>query len=274
MPSPTFFDEDSAQAIRESMARREDNLYTVTHNGIEYVLVQTPLDQNNWILFCMVPTSSLASDYAFITQMRHMQLGLIGLVLAIDALVLILRFWYDWRRLRHENSMLSVRATTDSMTGLLNQGTTSATISSELLAHAGEGVLLLLDLDNLKSINDTMGHPVGDRAILLLSELMQEIFSEAKVIGRIGGDEFMIYLSSAGDRDALREKIGSLQARMDEAMHAGIDLPDGMGLRCSVGAAYAHVGDDYASLYSRADIALYHVKRNGKAGYFFFEDIA
>ena len=273
VPSPSFFDEESSAAIRQSMARREDNLYTVTHDGVEYVLVQTPLAQNNWILFCMIPTHSLAADYDFITQLRHMQLLLISLILVLDALLLCARLLRDWRRLSRENSVLCVRASTDSMTGLLNQGTTSATIASELLAHGGEGVLLLLDLDNLKGINDTMGHPIGDRAILLLSEMMQDIFSDAAVIGRIGGDEFMIYLNKAGSRDDLRKRINLLRQQMNTAMKTRIDLPDELSLHCSVGAAYAKPGDDYASLYSRADIALYHVKRHGKDGYYFFEDI-
>ena len=274
VPSPTFFDEAASAEIRASMARREHNLYNVSHNGIDYVLVQTPLDQNNWLLFCMIPTQSLAEDYKFITQLRHIQLLCIVLILIAVSLILILILLREGRRLKRENSVLSVRANTDSMTGLLNQGTTSATISAELVEHEGAGVLLLLDLDNLKGINDTLGHPIGDRAILLLSELLQSIFTTASVIGRIGGDEFMVYMSRPGSREDVRKKIHTLQDEMNTTMRRQMDLPDELPLHCSVGAAYARPGDDYSSLYSRADIALYHVKRHGKDGYYFFEDIS
>lgn len=272
VPSPTFFDEESAAAIRASMARREHNLYTVAHSGIEYVVVQTPIEQNNWMLFCMIPTSVLAEDYEQITRLRHMQMIIIGLIMAVIAVGIVFHLLRDWRRLRVENAVLTVRASTDSMTGLLNQGTTSEQITSELKTHLGEGMLLLLDLDNLKGINDTLGHPIGDRAILVLSDLMREIFADASVIGRIGGDEFMIFLPKPRSREDVRGHIKALQARLNDAMKD--DLPARLTLRCSVGAAYAKLGDDYASLYSRADVALYHVKRHGKDGHCFFEDIA
>lgn len=272
VPSPTFFDEESASAIRASMAQREHNLYTVAHDGIEYVVVQTPIDQNNWMLFCMIPTSVLAEDYEAITRLRHTQMMIIILMMALIAVYTVLHLLRDWMRLRKENAVLTVRASTDSMTGLLNQGTTSESITSELTAHAGEGMLLLLDMDNLKGINDTLGHPIGDRVILILSDLMREIFADAPVIGRVGGDEFMIFLSRQRSREVVLEQIQQLQFKLNETMKA--DLPARLTLHCSVGAAYAKPGDDYASLYSRADVALYHVKHHGKGGYCFFDDIA
>ena len=272
VPSPTFFDDETAAEIRASMARREHNLYRVEHNGIYYIVVQTPIEQNNWLLFCMIPTSALADDYEAITRLRHMQMIIIFLMMAFVAVYTVLHLLRDWRRLRKENAELVVRASTDSMTGLLNQGTTSESITRELSLHAGEGMLLLLDMDNLKSINDTLGHPIGDRAILLLSNLMREIFSDAPVIGRIGGDEFMVFLSKPRSREVVLAQIRQLQARLNEVMKN--DLPAKLTLHCSVGAAYARPGDDYASLYNRTDVALYHVKRHGKDGYCFFEDIA
>jgi len=274
VPSPTFFDEESSAAVRASMAKREHNMYTVSHSGVDYVVVQTPLEQNNWMLFCMTPTDSFAANYIFITELLRMQMVAIIAIIVGASILVIFMLMRDWRRLRRENTMLSVRANTDSMTGLLNQATTSSTISAELLEHAGEGLLLLIDLDNLKSINDTMGHPIGDRAILLLSELMQRIFSDAKVIGRIGGDEFMIYLSRPGTREEVRAQIRKLQELMRHSLISQADMPKEVPLHCSIGVAYARAGDDYHSLYSRADIALYHVKRRGKDGYSFFDDIA
>ena len=271
VPSEEFFTDAQSKAVRASMTLRENNLYTVNHDDMEYVVVQTPLEQNDWFLFCMVPTISLAADYHFITTLRHVQMGIIITLLLLCAIAILAILLQDYTRLRKENKLLTVRAETDYMTGLLNQATTSSTISEELSQHA-DGLLLLVDVDNLKGINDTLGHPVGDRAILILSELMQRIFSTAKVIGRIGGDEFMIYLNNPGSRDEVRAQILTLQRDMYHDMLAVVGPNATLSLRCSVGAAYARVGDDYDTLYRRADIALYHVKRHGKDGYAFFSD--
>lgn len=275
LPSPTFFSEEEAQAVRTSIAQREQNLYQFAHNDIDYVLVQTPLKHNDWIFFCMVPTDAFASDYTAITQLRNIQMLIIISVVCLSALALITTLLRERRRLRRENSLLSERARTDSMTGLFNQASTRSMINTALSERGeDEALLLLLDLDNFKAINDTHGHPIGDRAILILSDLLKKTFSSAQIIGRTGGDEFMIYLGHAASREAIAKLLIDLQAEMLRSMGDAGDLPSSFSLRCSIGAAYAREGDDFISLYRRADTALYYVKRHGKDGYCFFEDIA
>ena len=274
VPSSTFFDGAKSQAIRDSMARREDNCYTFIHAGTDYVLVQTPLDHNGWLLFCMVPQQSLVSDYAGITRLRHAQIISIMQIIMLSSLMMIGMLMREHRALREENSALSLRATTDAMTGLLNREATRAIIETALAGGQPGPLLLLLDMDNLKDINDTHGHPIGDRAILVLTEQLRAIFPNADAIGRIGGDEFMIFLREAGSEAQARAQLETLRQRLVQASQTSqVSQGKRTTLRCSVGGAFARPGEDYASLYRRADEALYHVKRNGRDGYAFYKDV-
>ena len=123
-------------------------------------------------------------------------------------------------------------------------------------------------MDNLKDINDTHGHPIGDRAILTLTEQLRAIFPNADAIGRIGGDEFMIFLRGVGSEAQARAQLETLRQRLVQASQNKRAT-----LRCSVGGAFVRPGEDYASLYRRADEALYYVKRNGRDGYAFYKDM-
>lgn len=269
VPSPTFFDDAYAQTIRDSMARREDNYYTFSHSGVDYVLVQTPLDQNGWLLFCMMPTQALVSDYARITRLRHLQIVVIMLIIGLCSFALIMQLMRERRALRRSNSELSVRASTDSMTGLLNQATTRRIIETALSGPGlASALLLVVDVDNLKCINDTHGHPMGDRAILMLAEQIRALFPDADAIGRVGGDEFMVFLRDSGGRAHAQAQLETLCRQLAQRAD-GEQVP----LRCSIGGAFALPGEDYISLYGRADAALYHVKRNGRDGFAFQEDI-
>ena len=172
------------------------------------------------------------------------------------------------RELREENTMLSLRATTDAMTGLLNREATQAIIETALSSGQAGALLLLLDMDNLKDINDTHGHPIGDRAILVLTEQLRAIFPHADAVWRIGGDEFMIFLRGVGSEAQARAQLETLRQRLVQASQNKRAT-----LRCSVGGAFVRLGEDYASLYRRADEALYYVKRNGRDGYAFYKDM-
>lgn len=269
VPSPMFFDEATAAAIRTSMACREHALYTFSHDDVDYALVQTPLTQSDWIFFCMLPIEPVAADFDFISRLQFWQMFATVTLVASFSFITISILLRDKRRLKQENSILSLRVQTDSMTGLLNHATTRAMIADVLEQNRGGVLLLLLDLDNLKAINDTHGHPIGDHAILIFASLLRRMFGQAEVIGRIGGDEFMICQRCPPCREQAEEQIRELQSELCRKLSGIASLPDGVVLHCSVGAAYSEPDDDYDSLYRRADDALYQVKRNGKDGYHF-----
>ncbi|WP_417911538.1 diguanylate cyclase domain-containing protein [Candidatus Electronema sp. TJ] len=121
--------------------------------------------------------------------------------------------------------------------------------------------LLYLDLDNFKTVNDTLGHAAGDRLLQLVAETMQSCLRVEDMAARIGGDEFCAILEdicsvshAAGIAERIITSLGALDCS-----------PDGYGLRTSIGiAVYPHHGEDAEHLLRCADKAMYTAKRLGK----------
>ena len=104
---------------------------------------------------------------------------------------------------RREKDQLVARAERDSLTGLLNSETTRLRIGQQLDALAGgeRGALLVVDVDCFKDVNDTHGHLVGDLVLADIARILRENFRIGDVVGRLGGDEFMVYLDRVGSTD-------------------------------------------------------------------------
>lgn len=166
---------------------------------------------------------------------------------------------------------MSQRADHDTMTGLLRRGSGEAKIREYLAQnHEKSGILVVLDMDDLKGVNDTLGHEQGDRAIRSIADTLASHFRKDDLVIRLGGDEFMAFLPGAGQsRDAVSRSMAALLRKLS-ALPVGEN--DERTIHCSAGCAVALPGTDtFESLYRRADLALYHVKRNGKNSFAFFE---
>ncbi len=161
------------------------------------------------------------------------------------------------------------KAERDGLTGLYNKMTTEALIRKCLEGSEQHPcALLIIDLDNLKTINDSQGHDHGDRAIRLIGETLRAQFRQNDIVGRIGGDEFAVFLGHCGTETWLHSTLLTLMKKLTT-----IRLGDQgqLPLRCSIGVVTGASGtDDFATLYKRADRALYHVKRNGKNDFAFY----
>ena len=162
------------------------------------------------------------------------------------------------------------RSKTDGMTGLLNRATAEKSMSSCVeRSQDHPGILLLLDIDGLKGINDTLGHPEGDEAIKRVADTLKRHFRASDIVGRFGGDEFAVYLEDAAENaKAIENSVRALLQKI-----AAIDVgTDGtvMRVQCSIGCAVQEKGESFDALYRRADTALYNAKRCGKNGYAFY----
>ncbi len=130
--------------------------------------------------------------------------------------------------------------------------------------------LVVFDLDDFKTVNDTLGHPVGDGLIYAVAEKLRQFESEDIVVSRFGGDEFAIYFDDIHDHEAFATRMSgifaALKGDVDVAGHALL-------IQASAGAVLSPVhGADVDGMVVKADLALYRAKELGKASWHLFED--
>jgi diguanylate cyclase (GGDEF)-like protein len=166
---------------------------------------------------------------------------------------------------------------TDAVTGLLNRHGLVQRLRLLLAADpgaasAGDVVLILLDLDRFKAVNDALGHHVGDALLVEVSRRLAGIVPEGTVVARMGGDEFAVLPRPGLDRD----QAGRLAQRLVVALRRAYALPGGTELlTCPVSAGLAARhgrGVGAQELLDEADLALYQAKDSGRDRYVVFDD--
>ena len=164
---------------------------------------------------------------------------------------------------------LTEAATVDQMTGLLNKTAAQREISK--LCETSDGVLLELDLDSFKLVNDLYGHAMGDKILIEFATLLKSQLNAGDVAGRMGGDEFIAFCRAVHDERTIFKKARLLNGRLMKAARdlLGADMKIALGV--SVGAVYVpDESRDFSTLTEKADKALYKVKHFGKHGCAFF----
>lgn len=173
---------------------------------------------------------------------------------------------------QHQLSLVE-RAERDSLTELYNKGTAELKITSYLDSDTdkrNEGVLFIIDVDNFKSINDHLGHAKGDEVLCELSNRLNKLFRSDDVVGRIGGDEFIVYMKRSCDREVIEEKAHEICQNFNRKYTSSFGVS--YGVSASVGIAlYPTHGNSFEDLYKMADIALYNSKNRGKNTYHIYE---
>ena len=153
---------------------------------------------------------------------------------------------------------LQRRLELDAMTGLYNR--VAGERHARQMLTQGPGTMLMIDLDDFKRINDTLGHLAGDEVILAFTQAMCGCFAADALLARMGGDEFMAFCP--GESCQRAEGMGrALQARCAE-----VGRRFAIPFSCSIGLARGRAGEDFDELYRRADRALYLVKGADKGG--------
>jgi diguanylate cyclase (GGDEF)-like protein len=163
--------------------------------------------------------------------------------------------------LREAGERLMEMARTDPLTGVLNRRAFFEELSVRLAQarrHGDRGLLLYLDLDAFKLINDGYGHAAGDRVLRLVAEVLQDKVRATDLVGRIGGDEFVVWLDRIGAVDQGR-RIDALKAAIREAARDYPAVADRFG--ASIGAVGADGTVDPEELIVAADAAMYGAKR-------------
>lgn len=153
----------------------------------------------------------------------------------------------------------------DFLSGLYNKAATQEIIQRQLLENRhGNYAFFILDIDNFKTVNDTCGHAVGDLVIADFAKRLKGQFGENGTAGRIGGDEFVVFVE-APSMDWIVSKAKNLVRALsyefiNDGKHCVVSASIGI-------AAAPKAGEDFETLYKNADSALYLTKKNGKNGY-------
>lgn len=161
----------------------------------------------------------------------------------------------------------------DHLTGLPNRALFNERLGWVLAEGSRRGtsvVLLLIDLDQFKEVNDTLGHLVGDELLRQVAQRLRLLLRESDTIARIGGDEFAVLLTTAADETASREVAAKIGAAFAEPFQInGIELRSSPSIGIAV---FPDHGTDQETLVQRADVAMYTAKRSGSGFAFYVAD--
>lgn len=158
---------------------------------------------------------------------------------------------------------------TDAMTGLYNKKTFTAHVEEYLTYEKNSGVLIFVDVDDFKCYNDKYGHLNGDAVLKKFARELQEEFAQTGIVGRYGGDEFIVFLKNISDR----EYVDCAMEHLKEAL-SGIELEEFGEVSLSFSAGGARCPQDgatFVELCKLADEALYKVKADGKGNYYWYQ---
>lgn len=160
-------------------------------------------------------------------------------------------------------------ATTDPLTRLYNRSFMEDSIS-EMLIQETAGAMFIIDMDNFKHINDNYGHIVGDQTLKLLAGTLINCIRENDLAGRLGGDEFMLFIKDNTDKKSLSSIAENIIVSL---AHELTNILPGNATSVSIGIAITpDNGTNFIDLYKNADRALYFIKENGKNSYHFFKE--
>ncbi len=170
---------------------------------------------------------------------------------------------------------LHTMATTDALTGLPNRSLLTDRLTQAIAAAARDGtkqvVLMLMDLNHFKEINDTLGHSAGDEVLTLVAQRLSGILRDTDTLARLGGDEFALVLPDVTHARSTAERVARKVLQCFNAPFRAAD--NELFLGTSIGIAiYPEHGDDIDTLLSRADVAMYSTK-NKDPGYLFYAPV-
>lgn len=155
----------------------------------------------------------------------------------------------------------------DSLTGIYNRTKVKEYIDDFVSKDTNmQGVMILMDLDNFKSINDQLGHMEGDLVLKKFAEILKTQFRTSDIVARLGGDEFIVFLPNFISKAGLETKIDHTLSIIRQELSSYYEQ---YNLSVSIGIAYLGGNNKtYEDLYQSADDAMYTAKRGGKNGYF------
>lgn len=260
--SKTTREGHSISEVKQNFAMGEDGLVRLSGyaDGSDRYLAYAPLGINDWMICYVASVTVAQQSYAFVEKYEMVFLGCFGILVCLLILYIV-------RKNRQKTEAILHSAQTDELTQVYNRKYAER-FAENALEEAKDGSIhafFIMDIDKFKEVNDVYGHAVGDVVLRTFGVLLGRQFRGDDIVGRIGGDEFIILMRNVTTKEAVRTKAEQLMAETKKLV---FDEMDGKGITISVGIALApEHGKTYMNLYRSADQALYETKRNGRNGF-------
>ena len=165
---------------------------------------------------------------------------------------------------------LKKQVDTDTLTQLSNRGAFERVVEKYVHESNKDAIMMIMDIDHFKTVNDVMGHAYGDMVLQLVGEYLKSTFRNSDIVSRLGGDEFVAFLPYADDVKAITDKVTKL---IDEISAIKVESETPCKIGASVGLAfYPEDGCSFEELYKQADKALYYAKEHGKGQYAIYDE--
>lgn len=249
--------------INNKIKQNQGGEMYVTVNNKEVAILYQPIGINNW---CMVVQIDGSYIDGIIEERLSFTKGILiqmCVAFAIFAVVLGIVVYIEIRRNKDKAQDLQRKADTDELTGLYNKLATERLIKEYMQTHPNDQALLFtLDIDNFKKINDTMGHAFGDEVLSCIGHQLKREFRSSDVVGRTGGDEFMIFLKYIKDEEIMKKEINRV-VKIFKDLRVGEYVK--YSPTASIGVAvFPRDATEFEKLYKASDHALYQAKKRGK----------
>lgn len=255
-----------ASAINEVKRRmnvKESGAVAVSNNGREKYVSYVPLEINDWYISIAINQDYVDKQVSY--EWRNVRnivaafLIMLGIFIVGGISVAItMKIRYSQR-----SRTLETKADTDLLTDLYNKIATERKIKEYISENPnGDAVLFVLDIDNFKKINDTRGHAFGDEVLKAIGIRLQTAFRSSDIVGRTGGDEFMVFLKDISSEAIIQKEIEKLEdvfRNFETGEYVKYSVTSSIGC-----ALYSKDGKTFEELYKAADSALYMAKKRGK----------
>lgn len=270
--SYTFLD-GSYSGFKQALNDCRTGYQQISGNGVSEYIYYAPITDLRGVAVIIVDTEDVDRSFEDVSKtIRSMLIEICITIVAFIALFLGIGL-FSKAKYNVENESLQNKADTDQLTDLYNKMATERLIKEYI---AGEGrnsvsMLFVIDVDNFKKINDTMGHAFGDKVLSQLGHQIKAWFRVNDIVGRIGGDEFMIFIKDVKDPEVIKRE-GSRIMQFFQGFNVG-EYTRYSPTASVGGAVFPNDGKDFDALYKAADKAVYKSKKQGKNQVSFYSDL-
>lgn len=265
------YDESMSGRIKNRMKSESNGAASASIQGEKRLLVFVTSGIKDWRFMMGVDEELISKQIHYQWKaVRGLLLELCGLLILFIAILISLSVV---GRIRSNDTQkeLEDKADTDLLTGLYNKLATERKISEFMEKNpTAQSMLFLIDLDNFKTINDTMGHAFGDEVLRTLGKQLSPMFRVSDIVGRIGGDEFMVFVKNVTTEEHIYK-----EAKKVEGFFQNFEVGEYVkyAATASIGVAiFPQEGADFEKLYKSADKGVYKAKERGKKQLAFYDD--